>query len=69
MEIVQGDITLQDVDAIVNAANESLLAAVGWTAPFIELPARDFWPNAGGWEAVQRDRPALRPGIVCRPGL
>lgn len=30
--LVRGDITEQEVGAVVNAANSSLLGAAGWTA-------------------------------------
>ncbi len=40
LEAVPGDITTQEADAVVNAANSALLGAAGWTAPFTVLPGR-----------------------------
>ena len=33
LELVEGDITRQDTEAIVNAANTACAPAAGWTAP------------------------------------
>ena len=51
IEAVQGDITKQDVDAIVNAANTSCSAAAAWTARSTARPGRELLPrcrNLGG---------------------
>ena len=57
---VQGDITEQDIDAIVNAANHSLLGGGGVTERYIAGADRKFWLSV---------RSSGRRGIPtgCRP--
>jgi len=40
LSLVQGDITKQTTDAIVNAANSSLMVVAVWTAQYTALVVR-----------------------------
>ena len=67
IEIIQADITTVRVDAIVNAANSSCLAAAGSTAPSTARPVRGCWKPAAGSVAARPAKLASRPGSTSRP--
>ena len=62
LEIVVGDITKLEVDAIVNAANGTPWAAAAWTARSTARRAWGCWRNAGDPAAASSRRAAHGPG-------
>ena len=54
LEIVR-DITKQDTDAIVNAANKQLAPEEEWPVPYTEPPGRSCGKNVSNWEDVKQE--------------
>ena len=58
MQAIQADITTLAVDAIVNAANASLLGVAGLMERFIALPGRTCCVPVANSAVVRRERPS-----------